>query len=61
MSDQRAEEMHFDVPKPGNAFRSIRDEIKRIVKKSDKQPLTNDYERGFFDGQLMALCWAIGE
>ena len=61
MSDQRAEEMHFDVLNPGHAFRSIRDEIKRIVKKSDKQPLTNDYERGFFDGQLMALCWAIGE
>jgi hypothetical protein len=53
--------MHFDVPKPRHAFRSIRDEIKRIVKKSDKQPPTNDYERGFFDGQLMALRWAMGE
>ena len=61
MSDERVGEVHFDVQKPGHAVGNIRDEIKRIVKKSDRQPLTSDYERGFFDGQLSALRWAIGE
>jgi len=61
MSDERVGEVHFDVQKPGRAVGNIRDEIKRIVKKSDKQPPTNDYESGFFDGQLSALRWAMAE
>jgi hypothetical protein len=59
MSEQRAEEP--GVQKPSRAVANIRDEIKRIVKRSDKQPATNDYERGFFDGQLSALRWAMAE
>ena len=61
MSDETVGEVHFDVQKPGHAVGNIRDEIKRIVKKSDKQPPTNDYESGFFDGQLSALRWAMAE
>jgi len=59
MSEQRAEES--GVPKPSRAVGNVRDEIKRILKKCDKQPTTNDYERGFFDGQLSALRWAMAE
>jgi hypothetical protein len=61
MSDERVGELHSDVQKPGHAVGNVRDEIKRIVKKSDRQPPTNDYERGFFDGQLSALRWAMAE
>ena len=47
--------------KSSRAIGNIRDEIKRILKKSDKVPPINDYERGFLDGQVLALRWAIGE
>ena len=61
MNEHKAEEMRGGVQKPGRAAGIISNEIKRILKKWDKQPATNDYERGFFDGQLSALRWAVGE
>ena len=61
MSEQEVEEVHLHAQKPTRAVGNIRNEIKRILQKSDKQPPTNDYEHGFLDEQLSALRWAIGE